>query len=167
MKVASVKLEGRTKSSAYLAQVVDAYKTALTDITKGEFKPEKYLSELVNAASRPLTTGFFDPDRRGAIALPPDESEKRPVLARILEPLDEGKWLVQTKARWTTDQDIELIIPGLARPRISPEDYGVENEQGAGLEVSHPGQRAVFICDHLELKPGMFVRKPWDLDDLD
>ncbi len=58
MKVASVKLEGRTKSSAYLAQVVDAYKTALTDITKGEFKPEKYLSELVNAASRPLTTGF-------------------------------------------------------------------------------------------------------------
>jgi len=167
MKVASVKLEGRTKSSAYLAQVVDAYKTALTDITKGEFKPEKYLSELVNAASRPLTTGFFDPDRRGAIALPPDESEKRPVLARILEPLDEGKWLVQTKARWTTDQDIELIIPGLARPRISPEDYGVENEQGAGLEVSHPGQRAVFICDHPELKPGMFVRKPWDLDDLD
>ncbi len=100
MKVASVKLEGRTKSSAYLAQVVDAYKTALADISKGDFKAEKYLSELVNAATRPLTTGFFDPDRRGAIAMPPEKGEKRPVLARVLEKVDEGKWLIQTKSRW-------------------------------------------------------------------
>jgi putative protease len=166
MRVASVKLEGRTKSSAYLAQVVDAYKTALKDIAKGEFKPEKYLSELVNAASRPLTTGFFDPDRRGAIAQPPDEGEKRPVLARVLAKAGEGRWHIQTKARWQTGEDMELLIPGLVRPRISPEDYGVENDLGIGLTVSHPGQRALLICDHPEIRPGMFVRKPWDMDDL-
>ena len=167
MRVASVKLEGRTKSSAYLAQVVDAYKTALDHIKTGEFRPELYLSELVNAASRPLTTGFFDPDRRGAIALPPDEGEKRPVLARILEPVGEGRWRIQTKARWETSQDMELLIPGLVRPRISPEDYGVENDLGVGLDVSHPGQRAELICDHPEIKPGMFIRKPWNMDELD
>lgn len=167
MKVASIKLEGRTKSSAYLAQVVDAYKTALTDIPKGEFKSEKYLSELVNAASRPLTTGFFDPDRRGAIAMPPDKGEKRPVLARVLEKTGDGKWLIQTKSRWTTSDDMELLIPGLIRPRISPEDFGVENDLGQGLEVSHPGQQAQLICDHPEIKPGMFIRKPWDMNDLD
>lgn len=167
MKVTSVKLEGRTKSSAYLAQVVDAYKTALTDISKGEFKAEKYLSELVNAATRPMTTGFFDPSRRGAIAMPPDEGEKRPVLARILEPVSDGKWLIQTKSRWRTNEDMELMIPGLIRPRISPEDYGVENDQGVGLEISHPGQRGLLICDHPEIKPGMFIRKPWNMDNLD
>jgi len=167
MKVASVKLEGRTKSSAYLAQVVDGYKTALNDIAKGEFKAEKYLSELINAATRPLTTGFFDPDRRGAIAMPPEEGEKRPVLARVLELVSDGKWLIQTKSRWRTNEDMELMIPGLIRPRISPEDYGVENDQGVGLDVSHPGQRGVLICDHPEIKPGMFIRQPWDLDDLD
>ncbi|CCH49707.1 peptidase U32 family protein [Pseudodesulfovibrio piezophilus] len=167
MKVASVKLEGRTKSSAYLAQVVDAYKTALTDIPKGEFRPEKYLSEVINAASRPLTTGFFDPDRCGAIAMPPDEGEKRPVLGRVLSRLEESKWLIQTKARWKTDEDIELLIPGLIRPRISPEDYGVENSLGQGIEISHPGQQAQFMCDYPEIKPGMFIRKPWDMDDLD
>jgi putative protease len=167
MRVASVKLEGRTKSSAYLAQVVDAYKTALKDIAKGEFKAEKYLSELVNAASRPLTTGFFDPDRRGAIALPPDEGEKRPVLARVLGPAGEGRWHIQTKARWQTEEAMELLIPGLVRPRISAEDYGVENDLGTGLTVSHPGQRAQLICDHPEIKPGMFIRKPWEMDGLD
>lgn len=167
MKVASIKLEGRTKSSSYLAQVVDAYKTALRDIQTGEFKAELYLSELVNAASRPLTTGFFDPDRRGAIAQPPDETEKRPVLARVLEKTAEGKWHIQTKARWETKQDMELLIPGLIRPRLGPEDYGLENDLGQGLEISHPGQKATLICDHPEIKPGMFIRKPWDLDDLD
>lgn len=167
MRVASVKLEGRTKSSAYLAQVVDAYGTALRDIAKGKFMPEKYLSELVNAASRPLTTGFFDPDRRGAIALPPDEGEKRPVLARVVAQAGDGRWHIQTKARWQTDQDMELLIPGLIRPRISTEDYGVENELGIGLTVSHPGQRALLICDHPEIKPGMFIRQPWNLDALD
>lgn len=167
MRVASVKLEGRTKSSAYLAQVVDAYKTALTDIPKGEFKTEKYLSEVINAASRPLTTGFFDPDRRGAIAMPPEEGEKRPVLARVLEPVGDGKWLIQAKSRWTTSEDMELLIPGLHRPRISPEDYGVENDNGEGLEIAHPGQRAHLICDHPEIRPGMFIRKPWELDELE
>ncbi|MGL1863111.1 MAG: U32 family peptidase [Pseudodesulfovibrio sp.] len=167
MKVASVKLEGRTKSSAYLAQVVDAYRTALNDISKGDFKPEKYLSELVNAATRPLTTGFFDPDRRGAIAMPPEKGEKRPVLARVLEKVDEGKWLIQTKSRWITSDDIELLIPGLVRPRLSTEDYGLENAQGEGLEVSHPGQQALLICDHPEIKPHMFIRQPWNMDDLE
>lgn len=167
MRVASIKLEGRTKSSAYLAQVVDAYKSALLDIPKGEFRPEKYLSELVNAASRPLTTGFFDPDRRGAIALPPDEGEKRPVLARVLAPISAGRWLIQTKSRWETSGDMELLIPGLVRPRISPDYYGVENDLGTGLDISHPGQRAILICDHPEIKSGMFIRKPWNMDDLD
>lgn len=167
MKVASVKLEGRTKSSAYLAQVVDAYKTGLTDIPKGQFKPEKYLSELVNAATRPLTTGFFDPDRRGVIAQPPEAGEKRPVLARVLEKLDDGKWFIQTKSRWVTSGDVELMIPGLHRPRISPEDYGVENDLGAGVDVSHPGQKGILICDHPDIVPGMFVRQPWNMDELD
>jgi len=167
MRVASLKIEGRTKSSAYLAQVVDAYKTALRDIAAGKFAPEKYLSELVNAASRPLTTGFFDPERRAAIALPPEEGEKRAVLARVLDRAGESRWHVQAKSRWQTGQDMELLIPGLIRPRIAAEDYGVENDLGVGLTTAHPGQRALLICDHPEIRPGMFIRQPWDLDALD
>ncbi|XXJ21578.1 peptidase U32 family protein [Desulfovibrio caledoniensis] len=167
MKVASLKLEGRTKSSAYLAQVVDAYKTALNHAATGRFQPELYLSELVNAASRPLTTGFFDPANRGVIAQPPDETEKRPVLGRILSPLAQGRWLVQTKARWTSAEPVEILVPGLIRPQISAEDYGLVNDTGEAVDISHPGQRAIFICDHPEIKSGMFIRKPWDMDRLD
>lgn len=167
MKVASLKIEGRTKSSAYLAQVVDGYKSALVAASTGRFHPEIHLAELVNAASRPLTTGFFDPLNRGVIAQPPDPDEKRPVLARLITPIAAGRWLIQTKARWDTTGPVEALVPGLVRPRISAEDYGLEDERGNGLEISHPGQRGVLICDHPELKAGMFLRKPWNLDDLD
>ncbi|WFS62406.1 U32 family peptidase [Pseudodesulfovibrio thermohalotolerans] len=167
MKVASLKIEGRTKSSAYLAQVVDVYKTALTHAATGRFQPEIYLDELVNAASRPLTTGFFDPANRGAIALPPDDTEKRPVLARVLAPLASGRWLVQTKARWDASEAVEILVPGLLRPAIAAKDYALVDEKNQGVDVSHPGQRAVLICDHPDIKAGFFLRKPWEMNRID
>ena len=85
----------------------------------------------------------------------------------MLTALAAGRWLIQTKSRWDTSQDMELLIPGLIRPRISPEDYGLENDQRVGIDVSHPGQKGILICDHPEIKPGMFIRKPWDLDEID
>ncbi|NDV18183.1 U32 family peptidase [Pseudodesulfovibrio sp. JC047] len=160
MKVASIKLEGRTKSSAYLAQVVDAYRTGLNDVALNQFQAEKYLFELVNAATRPLTTGFFDPQARGVIAEPPAPGEKHSVLARVLEPLADGKWCIQTKSRWTTSNDMELLIPGMVRPRLSSTEFSVENDLGERLDVSHPGQKHVLQCDYPGIKPGMFIRTP-------
>lgn len=161
MGVASVKLEGRGKSSAYLAQVVDAYRTALDHIRSGEFRPEQYLGDLVNAASRPLTTGFFDPDRSAPIAVPPDKDEKRPVLARVIRANTDGSWSIEVKSRWETNQIVEILVPGLIRPRIQPEDYGLENEMGVALEVAHPGMNCRLYCDHPELGKNLFLRSAW------
>jgi putative protease len=167
MGVASVKVEGRTKSSAYLAQVVDAYRSALDDLASGEFKAEKYLSEQVNAASRPLTTGFFDPLQRAPLALPPDAEERRPVLARILEDLGDGRWRIEVKARWVTTRDVEILAPGLNRPRLHAEDYGLENDLGQGLDVAHPGLKCTMYCDHPDVGRHVFIRTAWDLEALD
>lgn len=167
MGVASIKLEGRTKSSAYLAQVVDAYRTALDDLKTGDFKAEKYLAELVNAASRPLTTGFFDVANRAPLAMPPDPDERRPVLARILKDLGNGRWSIEVKARWATDKDVEILAPGLSRPRLSPEDYGLENSLGQGLDVAHPGMKCTLYCEHGDLAENVFIRTTWSYDELD
>ncbi|MBU1247200.1 MAG: U32 family peptidase, partial [Proteobacteria bacterium] len=102
--VAAVKVEGRTKSSSYLAQVTDAYATALKHIMKPgkSFDPNNYLGELVNTASRPLNTGFFDAGKQQVIAEPPTKENSRPVLARITEALSPGRYMVDIKHRWHT-----------------------------------------------------------------
>lgn len=167
MGVASVKVEGRTKSSAYLAQVVDAYRTALDDLAAGEFRAERYLSELVNTASRPLTTGFFDPTHRAPLAMPPDPEERRPVLARVLEKEGDGRWRVEIKARWDTSRDVEILLPGLNRPRLHQEDYGLETTGGKGLDIAHPGLHCTLFCEHPDMMEHIFIRTAWDMEELD
>ena len=70
--VRALKLEGRTKSGGYVAQVADVYRTALDQHirrkTEGmhagkEVSTAALLEELFHTASRPLSTGFFLPRR--------------------------------------------------------------------------------------------------------
>jgi putative protease len=158
MGVASIKLEGRGKSSSYLAQVVNAYRTALDHVKSGEFQPELYMPELVNAASRPLTTGFFDPDRVAPIAMPPLPDEKRPVLGRLGNRREDGRRELEVKARWDASETVEILVPGLDRPRLRPGDYRLESQEGEPLEVAHPGMRCLLRCDHPQADARLFVR---------
>lgn len=165
--VRAVKIEGRTKSSSYLAQATDAYATALRDLGRQgkHFRAEKYLGELVNTATRPLNTGFFDPGGQRVIAEPPAPENARPILARITEGLGPGRWLVDVKHRWHTREDkVEIMLPGLLRPALSSEEFGVETEEGQGLLEVHSGQRALLHCDRPELCPGIFLRRAWNYD---
>lgn len=168
MGVAAVKVEGRTKSSSYLAQVTDAYASALRDLgdpNLTRFAPEVYLAELANTASRPLSTGFFDAGRPRIIAEPPGPEQARPVVARVLEALGNGRYSVEVKHRWDTrGHDVEILVPGMARPRMAPEEFGLETDQGVALGEAHPGQKAVLITDRPEIVPDMFLRRAWDLD---
>lgn len=167
MRVSALKIEGRNKSSAYLAQVTDAYATALRDLraATAPFHPETYLAELVNASSRPLTRGFFDAGDRQPIAQPPEPEYARPVLARLEMDLGDGRWRVEAKHRWDVLAfPVELLVPGLQRPALPLEDFGLEDEHGEALSVLHPGQRAVLISERPELRKGMFLRKAWTFD---
>jgi putative protease len=154
--VRAAKIEGRTKSSAYLAQALDVYATAARGELRSLADYRRALDELSNAATRPLATGFFLPNRT-VLAGPP--ARKRPVVARVLERLGEDAWLVQAKARWDALEGVDILVPGLARPRLECGTYGLEGEDGHGLTLAHPGGRAVLRGDFPELAPGLFLRR--------
>ncbi|MFR1532520.1 MAG: peptidase U32 family protein [Bilophila wadsworthia] len=104
--VRALKLEGRTKSGGYVAQIADVYRTALDrharreaggpDCGKVEISTAALLEELFHTASRPLSTGFFLPRRR--VEAPPAGLLPRPVVARLAEPEGDG-WRVQVRSR--------------------------------------------------------------------
>ncbi len=156
MGVSAVKIEGRTKTASYLAQVTDAYRTALDTIASGNFDPRPGLPEVVNAATRPLSTHFFK-GRPELVAHPPGKEDRKPVLARLLDKLESGRWRMAIKSRWNREMDVEILVPGLKRPRLAAGSYGLETEGEKRNEV-HSGMEAELISDHPDLAAGLMIR---------
>ncbi len=156
-RIDSLKIEGRMKSVAYLAQVTDVYKTALRDLARRTFRPHLYLRELAKTATRPLGSGFFLPRYRRFAGDKPEEC--RGLLGRIISRRDPDSWEVQVKARWENDLDAQVLLPGLKRPVLAAQDYGLENEQGEAIKTAHPGTHILLRSSHPELRPGILLRR--------
>ncbi len=155
----ALKLEGRTKSGGYVAQVVDVYRTALDGCAGGGWTPFLFrscLSELFHTASRPLSSGFFLPRRR--VETQPDAFRPRPVAARLLEALESGGWRVQVRSPWSAEREASVLFPGLRRPSLVPGAYALENHRGERTTLLHPGMEGVLHCGLEGLRPGLYVR---------
>ena len=160
-----LKIEGRMKTSSYLAQVADVYATALADVQAGTFRPKLYWQELALAASRPLGTGFFLPSRRKRLFTPGRNHPQAPVLAKIGEPHGDDVWEISVRHRWEADRSVQILVPGLKRPVLSPESYGLETWAGEKIRTLHSGQEGVLRCGHPELRPGLMLRlATWTAD---
>ncbi len=154
--VTAVKIEGRTKAPGYVAQVVDVYATALSDLAQGTFRPGLYMQELALAATRPTGTGFFLPGGRRTLwpQLPPEE--RRPLLARILSSAGPGAWRILVMSRWIAGRQVRILAPGLERPLLK--DYGLEKATGEKLSEAHSGVECVLRCDGSHLAESVFLR---------
>ena len=151
--VRALKLEGRTKSGGYVAQIADVYRTALDrharrgaggpDCGKVEISTAALFEELFHTASRPLSTGFFLPRRR--VEAPPAGLLPRPVVARLAEPEGDG-WRVQVRSPWSSDCEASVLVPGMRRPALLPGAYRLENHRGERVDSPAPrhGGRAAL-----------------------
>lgn len=186
-RVTALKIEGRMKSAGWVAQVVDAYKTALRCLRNEGERDEGILgsfygmlpgllAEVLNCATRPLSSGFFlhgrrrnlteeylawsqSPTRqnRSGESLLPESA--RPLLGRVLEPLGLGLWRVETHGNWRRAVDIEFMLPGMRRPQLTGGSYGLENERGELVSQLGNGTRGVLYADSDDVMPGVFIRK--------
>lgn len=159
--IASLKIEGRMKTPGYVAHVADTYRTALNDVAAGRFRPHLYLHELQNTASRNLGTGFFLPGGRRRSLPPLPAGERRPIVAQVRERLADDAWRIAVRSPWDDDRPVQLMLPGLRRPEISPGAYAFENHRGEACQRLHPGTEALLRCADpamAELEPGLFIR---------
>lgn len=160
-RINAIKIEGRVKTSAYLAHVVDAYKSALTNLGEN-WQPDAYVQEALRVAVRNLSTGFFFPNERIDISARYGHNGRAEsaVLAQVADEVKDGVWLVDIRGRWQNDYPVELMLPGMQRPKMP--DYGLENHKGQACLVAHSGTRCLFYCQHPDIKPGIFIRKSVD-----
>ncbi len=160
MGPAALKIEGRTKSGGYVAQVTDVYKTALSlarsqNASAYSLSADAFMEELFHTASRPLCSGFFLPERM--VEKQPPHFMPRPVVARVIEPAGKGGWKIQVRSPWNMADDAILLLPGMKRPVLKSGSYALENHRGEKCERLNPGTEAVLYCEE-DLMPGLYLR---------
>jgi len=165
MSPAALKLEGRTKSGGYVAQVTDVYRTAidrilamdaLKDTAGPAFDADAFVEELFHTASRPLCSGFYLPERQVQSA--PEDFSARPVVARVLGPAEGGGWNVQVRSPWESSQDASILLPGMRRPPLRSGTYVLENHRGEKTERLNPGMNGVLYCEWESMPAGVYIR---------
>lgn len=161
MGPAALKLEGRTKSGGYVAQVTDVYRTALRLAAASERNEDApsaddLVSELFHTASRPLCSGFFLPERR--VEQRPEDFVTRPVVARVVGATENGGWRIQVRSPWESDKNAVILLPGMERPVLESGRYALENHRGEKTDRLNPGMEGVLYCDEANLRSGLYIR---------
>ena len=177
LQPASLKIEGRTQSPSYVAQVTDVYRTALdiACIKQGiepKFTPkrldidkEEFMLELFNSSGknpRPLSTGFFLPERRDRKA--PENYIPRPIVARLGKQVKPGFYEVDVRSTWNKAKDAFLLMPCMERPCLKSSCYTLYNHAQIEAQTLHPGLKGyIKLAEEFEglpafLPENIFIR---------
>jgi putative protease len=161
--ITSLKIEGRVKTSFYVATVVGAYRREIDRYFENpkeyKFNPEE-LDELCKVSHRPYTTGFYF-GKPGADAQVYESSSyiRDYELIGIVTDYDEktGRMTVTQRNRFFEGDEIEIMQP--MKPYIAIKAEAMADEEGNSITVApHPEQIVTMNVSEPVCK-GALIRK--------
>ncbi|MCH8498147.1 MAG: tRNA 5-hydroxyuridine modification protein YegQ [Marinobacter sp.] len=137
MGVHSLKIEGRTKSTYYVARTTQAYRRAIDDAVAGKSFNMELMDELEALSNRGYTEGFFRrhlPQEYQLYEQGSSLTGSEQLVGAVTG--DQGGWLdIEVKNRFAEGDPLNLITPaGNVRFTLS----GMENHDGSRLVLA-PG----------------------------
>ena len=150
--VDSLKIEGRMKSVHYVATVVNAYRRVIDAYCEDPegfvFKPE-WKEEILKAANRPLTTGFYfhAPTEEDQIFGAPPKMAAYDFAGLVLEyDPQTGIALIEQRNHFQLGQEVEFIGP--THEKFTQRVEAMWDEEGQELsEARHPLQKIRMKVD--------------------
>ena len=155
--VDSIKIEGRMKSSYYVATVVNAYRMALDMLPE---KPTEELEkELLKASHRRYTTGFyFDEENRQfqEDSMPVQDSE---FMAVAVEDAKDGKVKVEMRNKFSVGDTLEILSPKKDCFNKKVEIKEIIDSNGEKIDSAKKVQEIVEINMEYPILKGDILRK--------
>ncbi|EMS72191.1 peptidase U32 family protein [Ruminiclostridium cellobioparum] len=159
----SLKIEGRMKSSFYVATVVSAYRKAIdaymSDPENYRYDPE-WLAELSKASHREYTTGFYFNKTTGEDQIYNTSSYIRDYdfVGMVLEyDRETGIAKIEQRNRMIVGEEIEVVVP--------EKDYFVQtieamkNDEGESIRTAPHAQMIVYMPVKQEVIPYTILRR--------
>lgn len=158
--VASVKIEGRMKSSYYLAVVTRTYRQALDAFRKktAEFQCDPaWIEELKTVSHRGYTTGFALGAEKITATSPDIKNIQTHEPAGVIQSYDAEKRqaLIEVRNFLQAGDDIELLLPDKT---LTFQAQPLLNENGNSLDQAHAGNR-IFLALPCPAPQGTILRK--------
>lgn len=161
--VSSLKIEGRMKSSYYVATVVKSYREALDAYYKDpenyEFNPD-WLVELSKASHREYTTGFYfqKPSRNEQIYHTSSYIREYDFVGLVTSyDKDTGIATVEQRNRMYVGEEIEVVRPrgDYYKQKIT----SMKNSDGEDIDVAPHPQMVVYMPMAQEVEPYTILRR--------
>lgn len=108
----SFKIEGRMKSSYYVANVTRVYRKCIDNIVNGLPLDLNFIEELNYVSHREYTTGFyFEENKMAAHTTDKGYIRNYIFLGYIVEEIEEGKYLCKASNQINNPEELEIISP--------------------------------------------------------
>lgn len=161
--VLSLKIEGRMKSSYYVATVVKAYREAIDAYYKNpsgyRYDPQ-WLAELSKASHREYTTGFYLNKTTGEDQIYHTSSYIREYdFVGLVTAYDKNTGIatIEQRNRMFKGDDIEVVMPG--REFYVQKIQSMKNEDGEDIDVAPHPQMTVYMPMDKDVVPYTMLRR--------
>lgn len=168
--VTSFKIEGRAKSAYYVALTVNAYRTALDAVLRGEKPPQWVLDEVNKISHRPYCTGFFyghpmegsetqDPSvtTNGGQYFDSSGYMREYDFVGTVDKCENGTMYLTQRNYFTLNDELEILAPQREPIKFAPaEMYGADGER---IEIARHATEKLTIPSDIVVEPHSILRK--------
>lgn len=106
----SLKVEGRMKSTYYVATVINAYRRAIDDFLNSRTPSFNYIEELKKTSNRAFTKGFYFEDENKTNILTSKLTQTYKFVAIVIDSID-GYILVEHRNKFKLGDVLEVLSP--------------------------------------------------------
>lgn len=156
--IKSFKIEGRMKSTYYVATVVNAYRRAIDNYLNNNDSNFDYIEELEKTSNRAFTTGFYFHDEHKTNKASSRLIHNYDFIALVVEDAKDGKVLIEHRNKFALGDELEVLSPNDTFDKIIKLNEIVD-EKGNSIEEVKKVKQRVYIKTDLALKKGDILRK--------
>ncbi len=159
--VSSFKIEGRVKTSYYVASVVNAYRRAIDLYQKSEGKfvcPDDIIEDLKKPSHRMYCTGFYLGDTQNNECYETSKPKQNYDFIALVKGSFDGGIIVEMRNRFKVGDQLEVLSPSkYHNSQIVVER--MENERGEEITDAFLVKQTVKIYTSIPLQEGDVLRK--------
>lgn len=156
--ITSLKIEGRMKSTYYVATVVNCYRRAIDNYLENKKPDFDYIEELKKTSNRDFTTGFYFHSEDKNNLSSSRQFQTYDIVGVVIKKLDNNNYLIEHRNKFIKGDLLEILSNNDSFNKQIKVDEIIDENNNPLEEVKVVKQR-VIIHSNIELNPNDILRR--------